>query len=116
MVKAWLALDLAATANGASRLSPQVWEVALEDGSVAAIVPDTDHARAVQADGRKMAVYTLDEIGRLLTGSPGLSTAMLAFPGATVTAVRRNPSDPLDAMRDSDRGLDEPLANDDIPF
>ena len=41
-VKAWLALDAAATAAGATPLDPQVWEVAVgtgDDAHVAAIVP-----------------------------------------------------------------------------
>lgn len=116
MVKGWLALDRAATEAGAAKLDPQVWEIGLEDGSVAAIVPDNDHAHRVTADGRAVNVYTLDEIGRLLAGYPGLAKIKASFPGASVTEVRRNRTDPLDAMRDSDKGLDEPLVDDELPF
>lgn len=116
MVKAWLALDRAATEAGAGRLDPTVWEVVLEDGSVAAIVPDTDHARMVVPDGRRVNVYTLEEIGRLLSKWPELAKVKAAFPGAEVTAFRRLPTDPLDEMRDSQAGLDDPLANQEIPF
>ena len=56
MVKAWLALNAAAEAAGKLPISPHVWEVALGDGSVAAIVPDNDHAHAVVAEGRQVAV------------------------------------------------------------
>src|ERR1700759_2640415 len=35
MISAWLALDRAASAAGKQPLSPQVWEIPLEDGTVA---------------------------------------------------------------------------------
>lgn len=110
MVVAWQALDRTAVAAGKQLLSPQVWEVALADGSVAAIVPDATHARAVNAEGRKVAVYTLEEIGRLLTAYPQLAEAKLTFPGATITEIRpRSVEDPLDVLRDSNASLDDPL-------
>jgi hypothetical protein len=108
MISAWQALDAAAVAAGASCLSPEVWEVVLEDGTVAAIVPDTAAAKGAMPDGRRMAVYTLEEIGRLLSHYPQIAQAKLIFPGATVEAVRR-PSDPLDAFPDTKLGFDDPL-------
>lgn len=111
MVKGWLALDRAATEAGAPVLDPAVWEITLKDGTVAAIVPDAQHYGAVRADGRRVAVYTLEDIARLLAGFPELAAVKHAFPGAKVEAVRRNIDDPVDAIRDTDRGLD-----DDIPF
>lgn len=109
MVKAWQALDREATAGGKTPLAPQVWEVALENGSVAAIVPTNDHAHAVVAEGRQLAVYTLDEIGRLLSNYPEIAKAKAVFPGATVTAIRRSVEDPLDAIHDTDAPLDDPM-------
>ena len=100
MVTAWLALDRAATAAGKGPLSPKVWEVALADGTIAAIVPSDDHARAVIAEGRAVTVYTLDEIGRLLSAYSGIARAKLTFPGAEVTAISKSISDPLDAIRE----------------
>ena len=111
MVNAWMALDRAATEAGKQPLSPTVWEIPLEDGTVAAIVPDDASARAVVAEGRAVSVFTLEEIGRLLSAYPGLAKAKLTFPGATITAVRRSVDDPLDAIRDTDRAL-----NDEIGF
>ena len=108
MVTAWLALDRAATAAGKAAISPQVWEVALTDGTVAAIVPSDDHARAVIAEGRAVAVYTLDEIGRFLSAYPDVAKAKLTFPGAEVTAISKSISDPLDAIRDG-VSLNDPL-------
>ena len=84
MVTAWLALDRAATAAGKATISPHVWEVALTDGTVAAIVPSDDHARAVMAEGRAVAVYTLDEIARFPSAYPDVARAKLTFPGGEV--------------------------------
>lgn len=109
MVKAWLALDRAAAGSGHEKLSPLFWETTLSDGSVAAIVPDDDHAHAVVAEGRKVSVYTLAEIGRLLSGYPALAKVKHAFPGATVEAVRRSVSDPLLDIDDSSGSLDEAI-------
>jgi hypothetical protein len=65
------------------------------------------------AQGRKVTVYTLDEIARLLSHYPQIAQAKQTFPGATVTAVRR-PEDPLDAISDTLGGIDDPL-DDPIP-
>jgi hypothetical protein len=68
------------------RLFPQ-WLVALADGTVAAIVPSDDHARAVIAEGRAVAVNTLDEIARLLSAYPDIAKAKLIFPGAARSRI-----------------------------
>jgi hypothetical protein len=114
MVNAWLALDRAAEAAGAAKLDRAVWEIALADGSVAAIVPDDARAALVNAEGRQVAVYTMEEIGRLLSNYPDVAKAKLVFPGATVTEIRRNVSDPLDAVWDTKELLDE-AAGDPLP-
>jgi hypothetical protein len=114
MCAAWRKLDQAATAACAKPLSPQVWELTLGDGTVAAIVPDNAHAHAVIAQGRKLAVYTLDEIGRMLDDYRAVTSAKLTFPGAEVTAVRRPTGDPLDAIVDTHPHLDAPM-DDDMP-
>jgi hypothetical protein len=98
MVKAWMALDRAAESAGREKLSPLVWEVALSDGSVAAIVPDTGYAKLVSAEGRRLAVYTLEEIGRLLVAYPDIAKAKIVFPGAEVFEVRRSIEDPMGAI------------------
>jgi hypothetical protein len=112
-VKAWLALDTAATAAGATPLDPLVWELAVgagDDAYVAAIVPDNAHAHAVIAQGRKVAVYTLEEIARLLAAMPAVAKAKTLWPGATVTASRKSIDDPLAAIHDTDTPLDDDIA------
>jgi hypothetical protein len=111
MVKAWLALDKVATEAGKTKANPAVLETVLADGTVAVIVP---HAGVdVQAEGRRVSVYTLDEIARLLDGYPGLAKIKQQFPGATVTAVRER-GDPLDAFHTSEPGLDQPFQEDSL--
>jgi hypothetical protein len=109
MAAAWRALDGAAEALGAPRLSPEVWEARLEDGTVAAIVRTPEEARLMAGDGsRRLTVYTLDEIARILSHHSAVTGAKLVWPGATVEAVRR-PTDPLDDIRDTLGDLDAPL-------
>ena len=81
MVNAWMALDRVAESAGASKLSREVWEVTLAGGSVAAIVPTDCHAALVNAEGREVAVYTLEEIGRLLSAHPHIAKTKKVFPG-----------------------------------
>lgn len=107
MVNAWRALDADAEKLGAKKLDPQVMEVVLADGRIAAIVPDNDHARLVIHEDRRMDVYTLEEIARLLNGFPELARVKDSYPGSEVVAVRRSIGDPLDAIHDTGEGLEE---------
>lgn len=110
MVTAWQVLDRAASAAGKQALLPDVWEVALADGSVAAIVPDNARAAIAIGDGRQVSVYTLEEIGRLLSSYSEIAKAKLVFPGAVVTDIRpRSIDDPLNAVWDTDQSLDDPV-------
>ena len=113
MTKAWMALSRAAEAAGSVELSPAVWEVPLADGTVVALVRSPEEARAVILEGRKVVVYTMEEIGRMLENYREVVDTKLAFPGAEVTAIRRQSvEDPLDAIRDG-VSLDDSF--DDIP-
>lgn len=93
MQSAWRKLDALAAEAGKAPIAPEVWEIALEDGKVAAIVRSPSEAHAVAAEGRWVNVYSLEEIARLLHGFPALAAAKITFPGATVVAVRE-PTDP----------------------
>lgn len=133
MIKAWKALDRAATAAGAIPIDPAVFEVRLADGTVAAIVREPDLANKVALDGRKVNVYTLEEIGRMISAFPEIAAVKEAFPGAEVgeTKVRvvdaltqsldgegegiLDPGTPLDFVD----GFSDPKnskLNDEIPF
>ena len=54
----------------------------------AAIVRDDAHASLVRAEGRKAVLYTLEEIGRLLSSYPDIAQVKISFPGAAVTEIR----------------------------
>jgi hypothetical protein len=107
MVNAWRAADAAAEAAGATKLDLRVMEVVLESGVVAAIVPDNDHARLVKAEDRRMDVYTLEEIGRLLSAFPTIGAIKEKFEGAEVVRCKRSIDDPMDSIHDTDEGLEE---------
>jgi len=88
MRRGWVALDKWATTNSCRPLVPAVWEVGLADGTVAAITRTNAEAAAATRENRAMRVYTLDEIGRLLSSIPSIAKVKKHFPGAEVTAVR----------------------------
>lgn len=104
METAWRVLDRVAGELGAQPVSGEAWEVTLADGTVAAIVRDLAAVPCIAAEGRKVAVYSLEEIGRLLSSFPTVVTAKVHFPGARVEAVSA-PSDPLDSVRDIDESI-----------
>jgi len=113
MIAAWQALAREAEAAGAPILSPEVWEVALADGTVVALVRSPEDAHAVVADGRRVTVYTLAELAVMLENYQEVTKVKITFPGAEVVQIRRDISDPLDGIRDG-VSLDDTL-NDDIP-
>jgi hypothetical protein len=114
MINAWMALDKAAGAAGALKLDPEVWEVALPDGTVAAIFRDMDGmATQPTPDGRQVVYYSLDEIGIMLGNYREVTKVKEVWPGATVEKINRVISDPLDGIRDG-RTLEETF-EDDMP-
>jgi hypothetical protein len=107
MVNAYAALDAAAEAQGATKLDPTIMEVVLDSGVVAAIVPDLQHAQFIKREDRRMDVYTLDEIGRILSAFPTLAKIKESFPGAEVVRCKRSVDDPMDSIHDTDEDLEE---------
>ena len=84
-----------------SRWLPRCGKVTLADGKVVALVRDPADARHVVASGRKVEVWTLEEVGNLITGFPTLVRAKEIFPGAEVVRVRAI-RDPLENWEDGD--------------
>lgn len=111
MVTAWRVLDRTAEQAGATAHDPDIWEVVLADGCIAAIVRDAEAAHRVAYEDRRAQVFTLEEIGRLLDAYPSIAKAKAVFPGATVAAIRQRITDPLDAVEDT-----KALLDDEIPF
>jgi hypothetical protein len=112
MVNAWIALDRAAEAAGAFKLPAGVWEVTLEDGTVAVLsrYRGAVRTRERDPDGRQVVHYSLDEIGTMLSHYREVTQAKEVWPGATVEAIRRTIDDPLDGFRDG-RNLDDPITD-----
>ena len=95
MAKAWRALDKAAEASGAQVLDPAIWEVCLEDGTVATIVKDPSQCNRILSEGRRINVYTLEEIAHMISAFPEIAKVKQEFPGATVTKTKTRVEDPL---------------------
>lgn len=100
MQAAWRALDQVASQNPANALPATVWEVPGPDGAVIQIVRESNLAGLQAAEnvaaGRRACVYTLEEVGRILSKMPSLYQVKDYFPGATITAVRQSVRDPLE--------------------
>ena len=103
MRRGWEALDRAATAAGAEPLKEDMWEILLPDGRVVAFCRDNTHAYAVFRSGRKVDVWTPEEIARLIDKFPEIALAKKTFPGATVVSARSKQTEddvPFDDERD----------------
>lgn len=131
MVKAYQALDKAATDADKQPISPDVWEMFIDQGvfkgTVVAIVKNAEDVEKVRADGRYTIVYTLEEIGRLISFDHFSLHVKATFPGAEVVGERR-PIDPIrPSLLDGEEGIPDVSApidgiigygdlNDDTPF
>jgi len=109
MEAAWHKLDALATEGGATPTSADQWEVQDHDAMhLIIIVKDDMDATAVARNNRACVVYSLSEVGRILSAYPEIAAVKLGFPGSVVTAARRKP-DPVDLLTRGD-------FDDDIPF
>ncbi len=101
MERAWAALDGKADAAGHKALDPDVWEVVLSDGSIAAIVQTNADAGKVLADGRNKNVWTLEEVGRAIEAFPDVVRSIKeTFGGVTIepVTVKRTRFKPCDEI------------------
>ena len=93
MAKAYQALDKAATESGAKPIDPDVWEIGIEQGIfkgvVVAIVKQDEAVAKVQAEGRHTIVYSLDEIGRLISFDNFSLTVKQVFEGGEVMPAKK---------------------------
>lgn len=123
MIKAWNALDRKATEDGLTVQLPEVWDHISEQGNVYAFVRHRDHAKVYQNANRKVRLFTLEEVCRILDAQSPVGEAKEAFPGAEVVEVqKRSVGDVLDDLWDGSKSLDDPLDDDisdlvgDVPF
>lgn len=97
MTRAWAKLSDVAAELGHRPLHGEVFgERLLPDGSVVAFVRDNDAAAKVNAEGRAVVVYTLDELATLIgTMIPeSLQLAKIHYPGAVFTSTSQLPDAP----------------------
>ena len=101
MRRAWLALDRAATEDGAQALAPEVWECVLPaSGEVVSIVRTEAEAHHVARDGE---VWTLAEIGVLIERlGDDVRQVRRRFPGSAVVEVRDRDPPPIDWEKGDD--------------
>ena len=101
MRRAWLALDRAATEDGAQALAPEVWECVLPaSGEVVSVVRTEAEAHHVARDGE---VWTLAEIGVLIERlGDDVRQVRRTFPGSAVVEVRDRDPPPSDWKKDDD--------------
>lgn len=89
MMRGWRALDAKATEMGCAPLKPEVWEAQTRHGEIIAIVRTAAEAAAITREGRRMQVWTLAEIGRLIGDQPDLlGYAKTIFEGTYVGETR----------------------------
>jgi len=114
MILAYRKLDEVACASGASRKPVEQWECVLGSGMVLVLVKDAQDALNVQKDGRKVVVWTMEEIAMIVEEHTAILHAKQLFEGAEVLKIERSIKDPLDAFATSLAGLDDRVA--DIPM
>ena len=102
MIKAWQALDRAATEAGHKPLDPFWLETKLPDGKVVAVAKCDAGAKEAKknADGRDVIVYNIKDAAVMIASywdrktDETIKAVQQHFPGARITAVRQK--DPLD--------------------
>lgn len=113
LIRGWQALDAAATQAGHQPPTPDAWPVRIGDDArspPAWIAKDPAAAHAVNALKGPVAVYTLNEVGRLIalalgSAAPAVGEAKRLFPGATVARIQKHKPP-----------VDWDLGGDEIPF
>ncbi len=105
-IRGWQVLDEAASAAGQSAIDPNVWEIPLKDGTVAALVRSDEEAYKVAStlSGRYVSVWTTEEVANIVSHHPEIIQVKQVFPGAKVTRIR------------SRNSRDEAELNDPIPI
>jgi hypothetical protein len=111
MILAYQTLDAWARQHNVSPADRSRWlEAATEDGTVIVILLGGTRPDDVPHGGRKMAFWTLDEIGEYLSHETLVNKTKTIWAGAKVVRSRA-PLDPLAGVIDSRAAID-----DEIPF
>ena len=108
MIRGWIKMDLEATERGHKALSPEIWSHTTSTGFKVAVARSNAEAiNAIRTDKRleNVAVYSLDEIGRILEADSYrlLDEVKKTWPESVVSDVRKK------------KGT-APLFDDEVPF
>ena len=93
LIKGWQKMDEEAVAAGHKPLKPSIWSHTTEDGFKFAVAQgNADAIKAIKTDPsmKDVAVYALDEIGRVLErhSMALVNSAKKEFPGAKIVAIK----------------------------
>lgn len=91
MVNAWMALNAAAEASGAEKLSPAWFEARLPDDRLLIVCRDVTEAHRIAGDHRGATVWSMEEIARVLWQFEMVNDAKVVWPGAKVENARVDP-------------------------
>lgn len=105
--RGWIALDAEATAADARPYNPEAWAFEIGGKIKAAIVRDNASVPAVAHLDGECTIYTLEEIGNLLTAlfrsqAPAIAEAKRLWPGAAVNVVSRPPQTAVGKLIDDE--------------
>ena len=91
LAKGWAAMDTEAVKLGNKALAPDIWSHTTDAGFKCAIArSDADALKAIRTmpEFEGVAVYSLEEVGRILEASTLLNVVKDNFPDATVAEIR----------------------------
>lgn len=91
MLRAFDKLEEIAVAEGHLPTPPTHWEFELRDGTPVILVRDRHEMSQVDAKGRAVQVWALEEIADIVAKFPALIATKEAFPGAEVIRMRTDP-------------------------
>ena len=100
LIKGWQKMDEEAVADGHKPLKPSIWSYTTEDGFMFAVAQgNADAIKAIRTDPAMegVAVYSLDEIGRILENESMklVNSAKNTFPEAKITSVKTSGKPPF---------------------
>ncbi len=98
LMRGWSVMDNEATEKGFKPLTPQIWSHTTDAGFKFAVAQgNADAIKAIRTDGRMegVAVYSLEEIGRILENQSMavVNSIKMVFPDAKVTKVKAELND-----------------------
>lgn len=91
LARGWAAMDTEATQRGNKALVPDVWSYTTDDGFKCAIArSNADAFKAIKTmpEFEGVAVYSLEEVGRILEANTLLNVVKKNFPDAVVENIR----------------------------